>query len=30
MRQFTNGDTGEVKTIAEVFALIREEREGEP
>jgi hypothetical protein len=25
----TNGDTGEVKTIAEVFALVREEREGE-
>ena len=26
----TNRDTGEVKTVAEVFALVREEREEEP
>ena len=26
----TNGERGDVKTLAEVFALLSEEREGEP
>ena len=26
----TNGEPGDVKTLAEVFALLSEEREGEP
>jgi hypothetical protein len=26
----TNRDTGEVKTLAEVFTLVRDERQGEP